>query len=68
MVAGRDLPWLQDTVAEQAWNDWGAQTDDVIICDDTNRIVQVYNLIAHDLADQANTDEFIAILKGLAGE
>jgi len=68
MCTGRDLPWLQDTIEVLAWGSWDARTDDVIICDDANGIVQVYNLIDHDLADQANADELVAILKQLAGE
>ncbi|HEX7881099.1 MAG TPA: hypothetical protein VF720_16935 [Candidatus Eisenbacteria bacterium] len=54
MVAGRLLPWLQDTEAANVWVNWAITYRDVVIVDEENRVVDVYNLTSHSLADSAN--------------
>jgi hypothetical protein len=51
---GRDIPWLQDTVAEHMWTQWGITYRDVLILNRANEPVGVYNLTTYDLADPAN--------------
>ena len=68
IVAGRSLPWLQDTLDQDAWSHWGAAHFDVIALDDRNQMVGAYNLGEHDLADPANYAEFEAMLRDVAGE
>lgn len=41
---GRDIPWLQDTVEENVWYTWEHAYRDVIIVDEDNQRVGVYNL------------------------
>lgn len=62
MVAGRVLPFLQDTQEVNAWLAWNAEMDDVIVVDRENRLVTVYNLLAHDLGAPANYDALKQIL------
>lgn len=62
MVAGRALPFLQDTQEENAWVAWGAELDDVIVVDRENRLVTVYNLATHDLGVPANYEALKQIL------
>ncbi|MFO0554149.1 MAG: hypothetical protein U0271_37560 [Polyangiaceae bacterium] len=52
--AGRDLPWLQETVAEPLWTDWAVTWRDVILLDANNQVITTYNLTQHNLADPAN--------------
>lgn len=54
IVAGRTLPWLQDTAAEDVWKRWEVVYRDVRILDSENRVRAVYNLTEHDLAQAAN--------------
>ena len=68
MVAEKDLPWLQDTVAELVWVAWNATIDDVLILDENNRLIEVLPLLRQSLADQAVYDELKAKLKAAAGE
>ena len=67
-VAGRILPYLQDTAAENVWGSWGATWRDVRILDVNNVLVTTYNLTSHDLANPANYAELKALLKSAAGE
>ena len=50
----RTLPWLQDTPAANVWGAWAVTWRDVVVLDDSNRVITVYNLTTHDLADSAN--------------
>ena len=68
IVAGRSLPWLQDTLDQDVWSQWGVAHFDVIVLDDRNQMVGAYNLAEHDLADPANYAEFEAMLRDVAGE
>lgn len=68
ICAGRDIPWMQDTMAANVWVDWGIAYRDVVVTDVDNVSVAVYNLTDHDLADPANYAELKQILKTAAGE
>lgn len=54
---GRTIPWLQDTVAVQAWNAWNPTYRDVVILDKDNIPVDVFNLTTYDLSDPTNYAE-----------
>ena len=57
-----DLPWLQDVEEVGAWELWGAAWRDVWVLDSDNRLVGIYNLTNHDLAeedDYAELEELI---------
>jgi hypothetical protein len=65
--AGRTLPWLQDTAAENVWSTWAVTYRDVIILDTENKPIAVYNLTTHGLGTPANYQELKTILLGAAG-
>jgi hypothetical protein len=64
VTAGRSLAWMQDSASENVWRNWSAAYRDVHILDTSNRVVGVYNLSLHDLANASNyetlRDMFIA--------
>ena len=49
-IAGRRLPWLQDTAQATVWDRWKITYRDVRILDSQNRLYAVFNLTEHDLA------------------
>ncbi len=51
MVAGRTLPWLQDTTSQDVWDSWKVTWRDVVVLDSRNVKLTVYNLTDHDLED-----------------
>ena len=53
ITSGRTLPWLQDTQQQDVWVDWQVTYRDVVILDEENRRIGVFNLTEHDLADTA---------------
>ena len=62
ICAGRTLPWLQDVSAANVWNSWGVTFRDVVILDQNNKRVGVYNLTDHDLRVPANYAGLRALL------
>lgn len=66
VCAGRLLPWLQDTPAQSVWGAWHVTYRDVVILDRENRVLQVYNLTAHNLGDPASYNELRDILLAAA--
>lgn len=66
-VEGRTLPWLQD-VAGAAWGGWAVTYRDVVVLDDQNRKVAVFNLSVHDLGRPQEYADLLAILRSAAGE
>jgi hypothetical protein len=62
MTAGRDLPWLQDVPAASVWQSWNVTFRDVVILDEKNFPIAVYNLTVHDLGDPKNYAELKALL------
>jgi hypothetical protein len=67
MCSGRDLPWLQETEADDVWGDWGVTYRDVIILNAENIPVDVYNLTIHDLSVEANREELKQKLRAAGG-
>ena len=63
-----DLPVLQDTYDDHAWAQWQVTYRDVVILDEENRQVAVYNLTYNSLAYPENYDELKALLLEIAGE
>ena len=66
-VEGRTLRWLQD-LAGAAWGGWAVTYRDVIVLDEENREVGVFNLTVHDLGQPAEYAALLAMLKSAAGE
>ena len=66
MVAGRTLPWLQDTKETDAWSSWGVVYRDVVIVGPTGEKLGAYNLTEHDLGDAANMAALDAKLRAAA--
>jgi hypothetical protein len=64
MTLGRDLPLVQDTVAEGVQAMWTATDGDVVILNTSNVLLGTYNLIANDLANPANYEALKALLRG----
>lgn len=67
-VAGKTLPWLQDTPAVNAWGLWGVTFRDVVVLDAENKQVAVYNVTVHPLSDPVNYEELKAILLAAANQ
>jgi hypothetical protein len=61
------LPWLQDTVEQDVWGEWGVVWRDVVVLDAGNIPRTVYNLTDHDLRRQSAYDSLKAILIEIAG-
>lgn len=47
----RDLPWLLDTRSENVWATWNVAYRDLLILDDENKPVAVFNLTELNLSD-----------------
>jgi len=68
MCTGRDIPALQDTSDDHVWTQWQVTYRDVIILDEQNRNVAVYNLTDNPLTVAENYDELKTLLVDTAGE
>ncbi len=66
ITAGRTLPWLQDVLATDVWKSWAVEYRDVVVLDQENRPVAVYNLTTYDLGNPANFAQLKSILVGAA--
>ncbi|MDJ0522490.1 MAG: hypothetical protein QNJ90_10520 [Planctomycetota bacterium] len=53
-------------VAVDAWTAWGATLRDVVILDDQNRVLDVFNLNTNSLLEQANYDALKSVLVAAA--
>jgi hypothetical protein len=62
MTAGRDLPWLQDTLEANVWGAWKATWRDVMVLDGENRLFYTYNLTENDLSIPTHYAELRQIL------
>lgn len=51
-----DLPLLQDTRDENAWNDWNVTYRDIIVLDEKGRFVGTHNVSANDLTNPASLE------------
>jgi hypothetical protein len=67
MCLNRDLPLLQDTAPVNVWGTWHVTYRDVFVLDWDNRVVAIYNLTVHDLAQPANYEELKSVLREVAG-
>ena len=67
MCDGSDLPWLQETEADDVWGDWAVTYRDVIVLDAENVPVDVYNLTTHDLSVEANRETMKQKLRDAGG-
>ncbi len=59
---GRDIPWLQETVVDQVWIPWEVNYRDVVILNQSNQRVAVFNLTTYDLGVTANYDSLRTLL------
>ena len=66
ITAGRTLPWLQDTLAEDVWNDWVVEHRDAIVLDADNRPIAAFNLTTYDLSKAENFAALKSILVAAA--
>lgn len=63
----RDLPWLQDSDAQDVWNRWSPEYRDLVILDRSNRQVAVFNLTIHDIGQPDELATLRALLLEVAG-
>jgi hypothetical protein len=66
ICAGRTIPWLQDLGANGVWSSWGVGYRDVYIVDETNRLLDVYNLTTHNLQLPSEYEQLKALLRTAA--
>ena len=62
ITSGRTIPWLQDVPDQDVWTSWHVTWRDVIVLDQENRVVNIFNLTDHDLADSTNYATLRSIL------
>jgi hypothetical protein len=63
VTSGRTTPWLQPTDAmSDPWITWAVEYRDVVLLDEQNFPVAVYNLTQNSLDTQANYDALKALL------
>jgi hypothetical protein len=67
IVAGRRIPWLQDTTVVQAQLLWGVEHFDLVVLDERNEPVAILNLLEHDLTEPNEYAELKAMLMEVAG-
>jgi hypothetical protein len=65
--AGRDLPLLEENLSDGVWASWAVTYRDVVILDDNNEVIEVFNLTDNDLSDTANYEALRDILATAAG-
>ena len=66
ITENRDLPWLQDTVTEDVWTTWAITFRDVVILDENNVPIAVYNLTLNNLSDPLKYAELKALFEAAA--
>lgn len=76
ITTGRTLPWLQDVAGQDVWTTWhvdelrpdspGVEWRDVIVLDEENRAIAVYNLTTQDLGRPTNYETLKQILRNAA--
>jgi len=65
-TAGFSIPWLQDTVEEEAWERWGAEWRDVWVLDADNQLQEIYSLNEHDLGVEADYQALLSLIRRAA--
>jgi hypothetical protein len=68
MYANKVLPLLQDVAATNAFALWQVTIRDVVILDEGNQVVAVFNLSLKPLDDQDNYDELKALIASYAND
>lgn len=63
---GRTLPWLQDIPEVDAWGKWSVEWRDVVILNEDNERVAVFNLTTYDLRNPAYYDSLKTLLRQVA--
>jgi hypothetical protein len=64
--AGRTTPWLQDVLGVDVWTAWAVTYRDVLILDENNVVVGVYNLTSNDLGIPDNYNALRGLLVSAA--
>ena len=67
VCAGRVLPWLQDTFADDVWGSWQVTFRDCIVLDEDNKVLEIFNLTVHSLGVPEDYQELKDILIQAAG-
>ena len=62
------LPLLQDDATAAVWTNWNVTWRDVVILDEDNNAVGVFNLTEHNLSYKPEYDALLDILRVAAGE
>jgi|RhiMetdeSRZDD1v2_1073273.scaffolds.fasta_scaffold1634467_2 hypothetical protein len=76
ITPGRHIPWLQDVAEQNVWGTWRVNQvrpafpsinyRDVVVLDERNHPIAVYNLTEHDLGNATNFATLKAILRAAA--
>lgn len=64
---GRDLPFLEENAGDEVWQLWKVTYRDVIVLDENNEVLDVYNLTDNTLGETANYEALKEILVTAAG-
>ena len=64
---GRDLVFLEENAGDGVWALWKVTNRDVIVLDENNEVVDVYNLTDNTLGEMANYEALKDILIAAAG-
>jgi hypothetical protein len=68
ICVGRTIPWLQDSQDVNVWHErWSPTYRDVVILDEKNVKIGVFNLTVNDLQAPANYDSLKSMLLRAAG-
>ena len=67
-VADRPVPWLQDESDVDVWSSWSVRFRDLVLLDEQNHPVEVFNLTDVDLSNADNYGEVEAAFIRLATE
>lgn len=59
---GRDLPFLEEGPGDDVWAAWRVRYRDVIILDEANEVIGVYNLTDNDLSQPEKYAELLEFL------
>ncbi|MBL9023753.1 MAG: hypothetical protein JNL21_16285 [Myxococcales bacterium] len=63
---GRDIGWLQDVAEQEVWMTWAISFRDLVIVDQDNVVVAIYNLSTHNLNEPVNYDEAFGLFEAAA--
>jgi thiol-disulfide isomerase/thioredoxin len=63
ITEGNSLPLLQDVDSVDAWDAWYSEWRDLVVVDEDNAWVGLFNLTSHDLADAGNLTDLRAMIE-----